>query len=76
MTDFRWTAPYIIEKVLPNNNYLVRKNTINKTQVLHRMRMRQFTPRQHPADMRTVPQEWKLDSEVSIKHDDLYARAW
>ena len=28
-TDFRWTGPYIIEKVLPNKNYLVRKNGTN-----------------------------------------------
>ena len=43
-TDFRWIGPYIIEKVLPNNNYLVRKIGTNKTQILHRMRLRQFTP--------------------------------
>ena len=47
LTEFRWVGPYIIEKVLPNNNYLVRKIGTNKTQVLHRMRMRQFTPRHH-----------------------------
>ena len=46
------------------------------TQVLHRMRMRQFTPRQPPADVRITPQEWKPDPKVSLKHDDLYARAW
>ena len=45
-TKFRWIGPYDIEKVLPNNNYFVRKIGTNKTQVLHRMRMRQFTPRQ------------------------------
>ena len=44
ITEFRWIGPYIIEKVLPNNNYLVRKIGNNKTQVLHRMRRRQFTP--------------------------------
>ena len=43
-TEFRWVGPYIIEKVLPNKNYLVRKIGTNKTQVLHRMRKRQFTP--------------------------------
>ena len=42
-TDFRWFDPYIFEKVLPKNNYLVRKIGTNKAQVLHRMRMRQFT---------------------------------
>ena len=30
-TDFRWIGPYIIEKVLPNNNYLVRKGDTNQT---------------------------------------------
>ena len=75
-TESRWIGPYIIEKVLPNNNYLVRKIGTNKTQVLHRMRMRQFTPRQPPADIAVKPQEYKPDPEVSLHHDDLYARAW
>ena len=75
-TEFRWMGPYIVEKVLPNNNYLVRKIGTDKTQVLHRMGMRQFTPRQPPADIRVNPHEYKPDPEVSINHDDLYARAW
>ena len=75
-TEVRWIGPYIIEKVLPNNNYLVRKIGTNKTQVLHRIRMRQFTPRQPPADITVKPQEYKSDPEVSHNHDDLYARAW
>ena len=75
-TEFRWVGPCFIEKVLPNNNYLVRKIGTNKTQVLHRMRMRQFTPRQPPADITVKPQEYKSDPEVSLNHDDLYARAW
>ena len=75
-TEFRWIGPYIIEKVLPNNNYLVRKIGTNKTQVLHRMRMRQFTTRQPPADKTVKPQEYKSDPEVSLHHDDLCAKAW
>ena len=75
-TEFRWVGPYIIEKVLPNNNYLVRKIGTNKTQLLHRMRMRQFTTRQPPADITVKPHEYKSDPEVSLYHDDLYARAW
>ena len=75
-TDFRWIGPYIIEKVLPNNNYLVRKIGSNKTQILHRMRLRQFTPRQPIPDTPVTPREWQPDPEVTIKHDDLYARAW
>ena len=75
-TDFRWIGPYIIEKVLPNNNYLVRKFGTNKTQILHRMRLRQFTPRQTIPDIPVTPREWQPDPEIIIKHDDLHARAW
>ena len=75
-TEFCWIGPYIIEKVLPNNNYLVCEIGTNKTQVLHRMRMRQFTPREPPADIRVKPQEYKPNPEVSLNHDDLFARAW
>ena len=76
LTDFRWIGPYIIEKVLPNNKYLVRKIGTKKTQILHRMRLRQFTPRQPIPDIPITPREWQPDPEVVIKHDDLYARAW
>ena len=75
-TEFRWIGPYSIEKALPKNNYLVRKIGTNKTQVLHRMRKRHFTPRQPPADKTVKPHEYKSDPEVSLNHDDLYARAW
>ena len=75
-TEFRWMGPYIVEKVLANNNYLVRKTGTDKPQVLHRKQMRQFTPRQPPADIRVNPHEYKPDPEVSVNHDDLYARAW
>ena len=40
------------------------------------MRKRQFTPRQSLPDIRITPQEWKPDTQVSIKYDNLYARAW
>ena len=38
--------------------------------------MRQFIARKPLPDIWITPQEWKSDPEVSIKHDDLYARAW
>ena len=38
--EYQWTGPYIVEKVLPNDNYLVRKLNSNKTQILHRIRLR------------------------------------
>ena len=75
-TDFRWIGPYNVEKVLPNNNYVVRKIGTNKTQILHRMRLRQFTPRQPIPDIPVTPREWQPDPEIIIQNDDLYARAW
>ena len=75
-TDVRWIGPYIVEKVLPNNNYVVRKIGTNKTQILHRMRLRQFTPRQSTPEISVTPREWQPDPEIIIKHDDLYARVW
>ena len=75
-TDFRWIGPYVIENVLPNNGYLVSKIGTNETQVLHRMRLRQFAPHQPIPDIQIIPCEWKPDTEVIIKYDDLYARAW
>ena len=45
-------------------------------QVLHRMRMRQFTPHQTPTDITVKLQEYKSDPEESLNHDELYARAW
>ena len=74
--DFRWIGPFIIEKVLSNNNYLVRKIGTSKSQILHRMRLRQFTPRQLIPDTPVTPSEWQPHPEVIIKNDDLYAIAW
>ena len=39
-----WIGPYKVEKVLHNNNYTVRWLGTNKTQLLHRIRLRKFTP--------------------------------
>ena len=75
-TEFGWIGPYIIEKVIPTNNYLLRKIGFNKTQVLHQTRIRQFTPHQPPADIPVKTQENEFDPEVSLNHDDSYARAW
>ena len=70
-TDFRWIGTYIVEKALPNNNYLIRKLGTNKTQVLHCMRLRLFTLTQPIPDVQTTLQEGKPDPEVIIKNNDL-----
>ena len=68
-------GPVYYRKSITKQNFLLRKISTNKTQVLHRMEMRQFTLHQPPADVTVKPQEYKSDPEVSLNHDDLYARA-
>ena len=48
--DFRWIGLYLIEKVPPKNNYIVRKLNTNKTQILHRARLRKYNPEKPPED--------------------------
>ena len=55
---------------------MVPKIGTNKTQILHRMRLRQFTPRQPIQEIPVTQREWQSDPEVVITHDDLYAGAW
>ena len=72
-TEFRLLGSYIILKLLPNNKYPVRRIFTNKnaSYSLHAN-----------ASVHTPPtpsghkKEWKHDPEVSLQHDDFYARAW
>ena len=73
---FRRVGPFIIAKVLPNNIYLVSKIGSNETQVLHRMRLYQFTPHQPIPDIQNTACECKPDPESFYKHDFLHARPW
>ena len=74
--EFRWQGPYKGEKVLPNNNYLVRRLGANKTQLLHRIRLRIYTPQSPLADISGRETDWQKDDKMPIEHDDLYAQSW
>ena len=73
--DFRWIGPYLVEKVLPNNNYIVRKLNTNKTQILHRIRLRKYNPEKTPGDNYQEIQ-WQVDDNIVVPQDDLYTIAW
>ena len=73
--DFRWIGPYVVEKVLPNNNYIVRKLNTNKTQNLHRIRLRKYNPEKPPEDNYSEAQ-WHTDDNIVVPQDDLYTIAW
>ena len=74
--EFRWQGPYKVEKVLPNNNYIVRRLGTNKTQLLHRIRLRKFTPQAPLADIFVREFDWQKDDQMPVAHDDLYAQSW
>ena len=73
--DFRWIGPYFVEKVLPNNIYIVRKLNTNKTQILHRIRLRKYNPEKPPEDNHQETQ-WQIDDNIVVPQDDLYTIAW
>ena len=75
MRDFRWIVPYIVEKALPNNNYIVRKLNTNKTQILHRILLRKYNPEKPPEDNCSEAQ-WQTDDNIVVPQDDLYTIAW
>ena len=73
--EYRWTGPYIVEKVLPNENYIVRKLNSNKTQILHRIRLRKYEPNTVLQDVRPEG-NLQPDDEIIIPQDDLYVVTW
>ena len=73
--DVRWVGPDSVEKILPNNNYIVRKLNTNKTQILHRIRLPKYNPEKPPEDNYQEAQ-WQIDDNIVVPQDDLYTIAW
>ena len=73
--EYRWTGPYIVENVLPNENYIVRKLNSNKTQILHRIILRKYEPN---TVLQVIRPEDILqpDDEIIIPQDNLYVITW
>ena len=73
--DFRWIGPFVVQKTLPNNNYKVRRLNTNKTQILHRIRLKKFVPNA-PLEDKYREEKLQPDEEIVIPHDDLYTISW
>ena len=73
--DYRWVGIFIIQKVLPNENYIVRRINTNKTQILHRIRLEKFVPDQ-PLEDNFREQRLQPDEEIVVPQDDLYTIRW
>ena len=73
--DSIWIRAYLMEKVLPNKNYIVRKLNNNKTQILHGFRLRTYNPGR-PSEDNYQEAQWKVDDNIVFLQDDLYTLAW
>ena len=73
--EYRWIGPYRIEKVLPNDNYIVRRWKTNKTQILHRIRLKNFVPNT-PLEDKYSKEKLQPDDEIISPQDDLYTISW
>ena len=63
------------KKKLPNEIYIVRRINTNKTQILHRIRLKKFVPNQ-PLEDNFREQRLQPDEEIVIPQDDLYIITW
>ena len=73
--DCIWTGPYIVVKVLSNNNCVVRRTGTRYTQTLHRIRLRLYAPNQRVLDVTVKVEDQLPDPGVKTTHDDLFAQA-
>ena len=53
----------------------MRKLNTNKTQILHRIRLRNYNPQKLPEDNYQEAQ-WQIDDNIVVPQDDLYTIAW
>ena len=74
--DCIWSGPYIVVKVLSNNNYVVRRTGTRYTQTLHRIRLRLYAPNQRVPEITVRREDYLPDPEVKTTHNDWYAQAW
>ena len=73
--EYRWIGPFVIQKVLSNDNYIVRRLNTNKTQILHRIRLKKFVPNA-PLEDTYDGEKLQPDNEIVIPQDDLYTISW
>ena len=74
--DCIWTGPYIVIKVLSNNNYTIRKLGTRYSQTLHRIRIRPYVPEQRLPDVTVRADNYLPDPDVKISHNEWYAVSW
>ena len=73
--EYRWIGPFVVQTVLSNDNYIVRRLNTNKTQILHRIKLKKFVPN---APLENIYDGEKLqpDNEIVVPQDDVYTISW
>ena len=74
--DCIWTEPYIIVKVLSNNNYTIRKTGTRYTQTLHRIRRRPFVPEKRIPGVTVQSNQYLPGPDVKMSRNEQYATSW
>ena len=67
--EYGWTGPHIVEKVLPNETYIVVKLNSNKTEILHSIILREYEPNTVLQDSR-LEGNLQPEDEIFIPQDD------
>ena len=73
--EYRWIGPFVVQTVLSNDNYFVRRLNTNKMQILHGIRLKKFVPNAPLEDKYDV-EKLQPDNEIVIPQDDLYTISW
>ena len=73
--EYRWIGPFVVQTVLSNDNYIVRRLNTNKTQILHSIRLKKFVPNA-PLEDKYDGEKLQPDNEIVIPQDDLYSISW
>ncbi len=63
--ECKWTGLYKIEKCLTHSNYLIRKVNTCFTQVVHRIRLRKYTPPNKPVDI-IIDRDTKFETDMEF----------
>ena len=73
--DYRWVGPFLLQKILAYEIYIVCRLITNKTQILHRTRLKKFVQHQQLGD---GYREEKLqpDQEIINEQDDFCKITW
>ena len=73
--EYKWISPFVVQTVLSNDNYIVRRLNTNKTQILHRNSLKKFVPNA-PLEDKYDGEKLQPDNEIVIPQDDLYTISW